>query len=67
MNRRDFDAIAKAARAQLQGVGEVFCRDAEPAAVLAGFLADAIAGADGCSGFDKAKFLKACGVINGAS
>jgi len=65
LNRRDFDALAKAAKAQLSGVGEVFCHDADPRATLAGFMADAIAGSEGCAGFDRATFLKRCGVRNG--
>lgn len=67
MNRRDIDALAKAAKLQLKQTGEAFRADADPHAVLAGFLADAVAGAHSCAGFDRAKFLKSCGVAHVAS
>lgn len=62
MNRRDFGAIAQATKAELSEVGEAFQRDADPHKVLAGFVASVLAGAAGCSGFDRALFLKRCGV-----
>lgn len=64
MNRRDFDALAKATKAELKGVGEAFQSSADPHATLAGFIASVVSGADGCTGFDRAKFLKQCGVPN---
>lgn len=54
MNRKDYDTIT--------GALKRLARPAHDVPTIANTLADAIAKADGCSGFDRAKFLKRCGV-----
>lgn len=58
MNRKDFDIIARAVK-NMQGDITMFaCRRA------AIHLCREIKAAEGCSGFDHVKFLKACGVAD---
>jgi len=54
MNRKDFEIVCGVVRA-FPLIGK------ERLAVM---FADAFDKAEGCSGFDKAKFLKLCGVTN---
>lgn len=52
MNRRDFELVARTVKA-FPLIGK------ERLAIM---FADAIQSSDGCSGFDRAKFLKGCGL-----
>lgn len=56
MNRKDFETIGRAIKK--------LARPAHDVQTIANTLADAIAAADGCSGFDRGKFLKLCGVTH---
>lgn len=62
MNRKDFEYLARETRKLLNAEGDSFA--VPPRKAVALFLADTIVGAEGCSGFDRAKFLKACGVAS---
>lgn len=59
MNRKDFELVARGLRAARPPACDGFERTGW--AEMVEVLADTIGKADGCHGFDRVKFLKACG------
>lgn len=62
MNRKDFEIIGRAVKSAWPGAYPDYGNAARNH--IAAHMATAIEAADGCSGFDREKFLKACGVSN---
>lgn len=56
MNRRDYEIVTRAVKSMNGDITQFAVRR------VAFHLANAFEKADGCAGFDRAKFLKACGV-----